>query len=910
MCVKSLTPILLGSLILLVLLGTTVAAQQLPKINYEKYELANGLDVILHEDHSNPTVAINIWYHVGSKNERPGRTGFAHLFEHMMFQGSKHHDTDYFLPLEQAGGEVNGSTSEDRTNYWENLPSNCLEIGLWLEADRMGWLVPAMNQERLDNQRSVVQNERRQGVENQPYGKVEDYAAPLIFGRDHPYSWSVIGSMEDLSAASFEDITNFFKQYYTPNNASLCIAGDFDPVKAKALVEKYFAEIPPGPPVDRMTSWVPVMDGVRRVVLQDNVSLPRLYMYWHTPASYKPGDAEFDIISSVLSSGKTSRLYKALVYEQQIAQEVYAYQESRELSSIFTIIATAKEGHTLDEIEKAIDVELRKLLAGGVTQSEIDVVRTTFEAGFVRALEPVGGFGGRADKLNEYNTAFGDPDRFQWNLDRYNAVTIASVAQYAKQYLDLNRRGILYVEPFGDKQAATGETDRSQQPAVSEALPFKPPMVQQAILSNGLKVMVVENHRLPLVQANLVIKSGSSGDPADAIGSAVFAASLLDEGTKTLSALQISERARQLGANLGAYATADATNVNLNVLKRNLDPALTLMADIVTNPAFPQAELDRMKKTFLGNILQEKRDPFGLAARAFSRELYGPGHPYAQPQNGTEASVQALQRDQIVSYYRANYIPNNAGIVLVGDITIDEAKAKLEKAFSSWKQGTAQPVTVPDPSLPAKTRIVIVDKPGSPQSMIVAGSVGLKRSSPDWTAVQVVNNALGGQFISRVNMNLRENKGFTYGASTWFSGQRGTGASWSYAPVQAQSTKEAVFELVKEIRDIVSSRPLAGDELRISQEQLLKGFQSYFEDIGTMAASLGNMVAFDLPDDNWQTFDSRVTSVDAAKAMETATKYLHPDALIIVVVGDKEKIEPGLKELNLGEVVSIDPATL
>ena len=909
---KSFSTMLLGCLLMLAALGVSAAAQKLPEIKYEKYELPNGLDVILHEDHSMPTVAINIWYHVGSKNERPGRTGFAHLFEHMMFQGSKHHDTDYFLPLEQAGGDVNGSTSEDRTNYWENLPSNYLELGLWMEADRMGWLVPAMNQARLDNQRSVVQNERRQGVENQPYGKVEDFKTPMLYSADHPYSWPVIGSMADLTAASLEDVTGFFKQYYTPSNASLCIAGDFDPAKAKALVEKYFAEIPPGPPVDRMTTWNPVLDGIKRSVLQDNVSLPRLYMWWHTPAFYKPGDAEFDILASALAAGKESRLYKALVYEQQIAQDVSAFQESKELSSVFNVIVTAKPGHTLDEIEKSIDAELQKVLTNGVTQAEIDVARTTFEAGFVRALEPIGGFGGRADRLNEFNTMLGDPDRFQWNLDRYQAVTLASMQQYVKQYIDLNRRAILSVVPYGDKEASKTEIDRSQQPAGTPTAEFQPPAIGQAVLSNGLRLYVVENHRLPLVQTNLVIKSGSANDPASATGGAVFAASLLDEGTKSLSALQISTRMRQLGANLGAGAGSDATNVNLNVLKRNLDPALSLMADIVLNPTFPEAELERVKKTYLGNIMQEKEDPFGLAGRAYVRELFGAGHPYAQPQSGigTETSVNAITRDQILAFYHANYMPNNAAIVMVGDITLDEAKVKTEKVFGVWKPGTVPTVTIPDPVIPAKTRIVIVDKPGSAQSMIVVGSVGLKRNTPDWMNAQVLMNSLGGQFISRVNMNLREDKGFTYGAYTWFTSQRGTGASMSYAPVQTPSTKDAVVELVKEIREIGSSRPLTGEELKVNQEQIMKGFQTNFENIGAIAGSLASILTYDLPEDSWKTFNERVRAVDAARALDAATKYLHPDQLLIVVCGDKEKIEPGLKELNIGEVTSVDPSTL
>ncbi|HJZ10734.1 MAG TPA: pitrilysin family protein, partial [Acidobacteriota bacterium] len=378
--------ILIVGLIVMNMTSENFAASKLPELKFEKYQLPNGLDVILHEDHSIPIVAVNIWYHVGSKNERRGRTGFAHLFEHMMFQGSKHHEDEYFAPLQKIGGTLNGSTNNDRTNYWENVPSNYLELVLWLESDRLGFLLPSMTQKKLDNQRDVVKNERRQRYENQPYNKIYDLMPQFMFPSDHPYSWSVIGSMADLSAASLEDVSEFFRTYYTPNNASLCIAGDFKPEEAKRLVEKYFGPIPAGPPVDRLETWIPKLEGMRRLVSEDNVNLPRLYYTWHTPALYAPGDAEFDLLASILTSGKTSRLFKTLVYDKQIAQDVSAYQYSRELGSTFNIEVTAKEGHTLEELETAVDAELKKLMAQGVTAGELSKAQNEYEAGFVRSL--------------------------------------------------------------------------------------------------------------------------------------------------------------------------------------------------------------------------------------------------------------------------------------------------------------------------------------------------------------------------------------------------------------------------------------------------------------------------------------------------------------------------------------------
>ena len=499
------------------LAGSAAAADDLPQLEFEHYTLPNGLEVILHEDHSIPMVSVNIWYHVGSKNERPGRTGFAHLFEHMMFQGSEHHDADYFVPLQKIGGQVNGSTNKDRTNYWENVPSDQLELALWLEADRMGCLLPAMTQEKLDNQRDVVKNEKRQG-ENEPYARSDELLLQLLFPEGHPYAHTVIGSMDDLSAASIEDVSEFFRLYYAPNNASLCVAGDFDPALVKPMIENYFGRIEPGRPVDRIERWLPSLDGERRAVAEDAVELPRLYMSWHTPGYYQPGDAEFDLLGDILAQGKTSRLYKALVYERQIAQDVRAAQESRELGGIFTIEVTAAPGHDLAEIEAAVDAELALLLKKGLTSDEVDLARIRYEAGFVRGLQRSGGFGGKADRLNRYNVLAGDPDYLARDLARYRDATPRDITMYALRYLDLERRAVLHVVPQGGLTAVAADVDLAVMPGSSGSVAFTPPRVQTAVLDNGLELYLVEKHDLPLVDVRIDILSGWSADPVAPAG--------------------------------------------------------------------------------------------------------------------------------------------------------------------------------------------------------------------------------------------------------------------------------------------------------------------------------------------------------------------------------------------------------
>ncbi len=897
-------------LILTLFLVPAAIADEPLKVENEHYTLPNGLKVVLHEDHSIPMVSVNVWYRVGSKNEEPGRTGFAHLFEHMMFQGSKHYNDDYFTPIQTVGGEVNGSTTEDRTNYWENLPSNYLELGLAMESDRMAYLLDAMTQEKLDNQRDVVKNERRQGVENEPYGITEDLFPVLMYPKGHPYSWTVIGSMEDLSAASMDDVKNFFRRYYTPNNASLCVAGDFDPAQAKALIEKYFGSIPPGPDVTRMTEWVPEITEERRAQLEDDVQLPRLYYLWHTPGLFKPGDAEADLLANILGSGKTSRLYSSLVYEKQLAQELNVYQASRELSSVFTIIATAKPGHTLDEIEKAIDAELNKLFNEGITVQELAQSRTNWEASFVRGLQNVGGFYGRADRLNQYNSMLGNPDMFQWDLDRYLKPTAADINAFAKEFLAFNRRGVVHVNPRGTIAAAGEEIDRSVPPTAGAEPSFTPPSIQHETLSNGLQIYLVEDHRLPLVDMQLVVARGYNSDPVGKFGLASFTADMMNEGTKSLSALEFADTTKMLGAYINSGASYEESFISLNVIRKHFEDGLGLVAEVALNPTFPDDEIERLRKNYLANLQQESRQPFPTAYRVFRTLIYGEDNTCGQAHtgSGSQKFLESLTRQDLVSFYETNFKPNVAAVVITGDVTMAEAKKAIESKLGKWKQGDAPAPNLPQATTDLTPTIYIVDRPGSEQSMIIAGHLGAKRNGPDFTGIGVMNRPLGGQFMARINMNLREDKGYTYGSFCAFAAGNYGAPFFAYAPVQSEFTAQSVAELLKELKGVVGDNPLTPEELATSRDGLIKSYPQNFENLSSITGQIADIFVYNLPVDEWATYASRVEKVTDADVARLAKQYIRPDSMIVVVVGDRAKIEQGLRDLDFGEVVTLgDP---
>lgn len=920
-----------------VLAGATEGGQapRMPNIAFEKYTLPNGLDVILHEDHSTPIVGVNLWYHVGSKNERPGRTGFAHLFEHMMFQGTKHYDNDYFGPLQKAGARLNGSTNPDRTNYWETVPSNYLELALWMESDRMGFLLPAMSQAKLDNQRDVVKNERRQSYENRPYGLTYEVILAAMFPPDHPYSWPTIGSMADITAASRDDVADFFRRYYHPGNASLCIAGDFDPQEAKRLVAKYFGPIPAGPKVAKLKTWVPPLEKEMRVKMTDRVGLARIYLNWPTVPIFAPGDAELDILSDVLAGGKTSRLYRVLVREKQIAQDVQASQNSGEIAGGFGIIATARPGHTPEEIEKVILAEVERLRADPPSAEEVARAVARLESQLVRALESISEFGGRADRLNMYNTYAGDPGYLQKDFERYVKVTPADVQRVVKKYLS-GKKMVLEVLP-GEATAITPDprvpaaeareqlakkvhesrlpaapaiaedADRKTLPKAGPVPSFKLPPIHRRVLSNGMHVLVVEKHQFPSVNVNVLFPVGRSNDPAERLGLTNLLAAVWDEGTTSRTADQIADELAGIGASLSLSSDWDVTGARLFTLKRPLDKALDIFADVLRNPSFPAPELERQRNMALGRLIQARNEPMVLATLAMGATLYGENHPYGRPQYGTPTSLKAIARDDLDAFYRARIRPDRATLIAVGDVTPDEVVEALEKSLAGWKSpGGGEEAKFPAIPEARLSRVTLVDKPGAAQSVICVCQVGTDRDSPDYFPLVVMNSIFGGQFSSRLNMNLREEKGYTYGARTMFDWRvRQPGPFLAIASVQTAVTAPALVEFLKEFDGMVGKRPVTEDELAFSKDYLTRGYPAGFETPGNIASQLETLVQFQLPDGYFNTVVPKITAVTCDDVLRAAKKHLDTARLGVLVVGDRSKIEAGLRGLPIGKDLTV-----
>jgi zinc protease len=913
---------------------TMVSAQsgdKLPPIKYTEFRLKNGLRVILHEDHSTPIVAVNVWYHVGSKNETVGKTGFAHLFEHMMFQGSKNWNTDYFKPLDAAGANVNGSTNTDRTNYYEVVPSNFLELALYLEADRMGSLLEAMTQEKLDNQRDVVKNERRQRYDNQPYGTAGEKIMDIIYPKGHPYNWTTIGSLDDLTAASQDDVKAFFRQYYVPNNASLVIAGDFNPKQARAWVTKYFGTIKKGDAITRPNPQPPVMSGVIRKEFEDAVQSPRVYMVWHTVAQGNKDEAAIDILSSILSGGRGSRLQSKLVYDKQIVQDVFTSHPTREIAGTFQVTATARPngpkdveemrtnpGKFLSAIEEQINIEIERIKKEPPTMEEVSRAVNRIEAQTVFGLQTVLG---KADAMNSNATFFGSPDRFQQQLDEYRKVTPADVVRVANAYLNANHLVMNFV-PRKDKtasqtnNAANTPTSKSakEKPALDQTknLPkstaepkFKLPTIEKQRLSNGLEVWLVRQPELPIVSMNMVFKSGGTIDPSGKSGLASFTSSLLNSGTKTRSAVDISNQLSDIGATLGTGSSWDSANVSMQTLTKNLDKALDIYADVLVNPTFPDKELETLRRRSLFALQQRRDNPNAIASLVYNALLYGRNHPYGNSLGGDEISIKSFKQSDLENFYETYYRPNNGVLIVVGDATLATLKPKLETAFAGWKAGEVPTSNVPEAAAFEKPGIYIVDKPGAAQSIISIGQVGVARDNPDYFPLQVMNDMLGGSFSSRLNMNLREDKGYTYGAGSGFGFRRGAGPFTASAGVQTAVTKESVVEFMKELNGIRGARPVTQEELETSKQSLIRGFPQGFETNGQIAGQLSALVTYGLPDSYFNEYFSKINAVTLADVNRVANKYLTPDKMAIVIVGDRSTIEPRLREIEVwGKTIS------
>ncbi|MGO4550850.1 M16 family metallopeptidase [Lysobacter sp. 2RAF19] len=901
-------------------------------IPYETFTLPNGLRVIVHTDRKAPIVAVNLWYHVGSKDEPSGRSGFAHLFEHLMFNGSENHKGDFFPPLETVGAtDLNGTTNTDRTNYFENVPTTALDTALWMESDRMGHLLGAIDQATLDEQRGVVQNEKRQG-QNQPYGQVWEVLQKTMYPAGHPYHHTTIGSMNDLDAAKLEDVKNWFRTWYGPNNAVLVLAGDIDLATAKQKAAEFFGDIPASP-----TMAQPKIDPARRTqttraTMEDKVPQTRIYRVWNVAQYGAPDVDRLQLLAQVLGGSKSSRLDKRLLFDDKTVDSVSAYVDASQLGSNFLIQADVKQGVDEAKVEAAIDEELKRLIAQGPTAAELEQARTVFKAGFVRGIERIGGFGGKADALAECAIYTGNPGCFRDSLKTIETASVADIQKAGKDWLAQGDH-VLVVQPGARKdlpedpagtpapfvlpkadpkyKTTASNVDRSKGVPITDDFPsLKFPALQRATLSNGTKVILAERHDIPVVQMSYMFGGGYASDQGKKLGTSGFAMGMLDEGAGDMDALAFGNRAEALGANLGASASLDGATAYLSALKEKLDPSLDLFATMLRNPRFDQKEIDRVRASWIAGIKQEKAKPQGAAMRVLPPLLYGDNHPYAIPFSGTgtEASIGSLTRDDLVAFHHAWVRPDNATLVIVGDTTLAEITPMLEKKFGDWKVDGAAPklAAPPQVALPKQPRVFLIDQPGAVQANLYVGQV--IPSSKDAGAVKLdfANSVLGGEFSSRLNMNLREDKHWAYGAYSMASNALGQRPWMAFAPVQIDKTAESLAELRREITEYADGKaPPKAEEVTRIQNTEIRGMPGSYETAGAVMSTIGGIVRYDRPDDYVVQRMKEVEGLNAAQVAQAA-KAIDPNALTYVVVGDLSKIEKPVRALNIGAVSVVD----
>lgn len=919
---------LLGALAVAPALGWSQNKEKLPEIKFEKYTLPNGLTVITHEDHRLPLVAVDLWYHVGPLNERPGRTGFAHLFEHMMFEGSEHVGEKAHIKIVQSAGatDVNGTTSFDRTNYFETMPASQLELALWLESDRMGFLMEGLDRVKLANQRDVVRNERRQG-EGHPYDVADEAVYHLLFPKNHPYYGNVIGSHADIESARIADVRDFHQQYYTPNNASITIAGDFQPAQLKALLEKYFGPIPSGPKVDPVTATTPAITAQRRATITDTVQLPRLSVAWLTPAAYTPDFYSARVALYALGMAKVSRLDNALVYKRQVAQSVNCDVDGMKLTGIASCDIVARPGVKLEDLEAIFWEEVGKLQKEGVTAAEIEASKATQLTGIIGGLQRLGGFGGVADMLNQYNQYTGDPGYLPKQVAAIESVTPAQAQAAAQKYLAKDAAVVVYCVPgkkvLDDVARSPEDTDkdvkivnpyspefeaaqawRKTQPAPAAPSAFHLPVPTEFSLANGLKVMLVEDHSLPVLSAQLVSRAGSYANPADKSGLATLTASVMADATTTRSLEKLASDEERIGSFIGAGASMDTGRLSITLLSQHANQGLELLADVARHPAFLQADFDRRRKQRLVAIAQQTDNVGSMAMRLGPKLLFGDS-PYGRPASGTAESIGKLTAADLKNFYEGHYGPADSVLILAGDLTHSQAESLARQHFGSWTgKATSETAKFVAPAPPA-THVVIIDKPGAPQTALAALGLGVSAKTPDIEALQMLNYTLGGSFASRINMNLREVHGYTYGAGSRFENYREGGLFYASGLVRTNATADATKEMMSEIRKFLLS-PSTPEELAAARESSIRSLPGRFETTGAIVEAMSGIFLYDRPLDYYQKLPAKYDAVTAADIAAAAKKYLHPDQLIIVTAGDRAKIEAGLKAANLGPVEVLD----
>ena len=886
-------------------------------VPYEQFTLPNGLRVIVHTDRKAPIVAVSVWYHIGSKDEPKGKTGFAHLFEHLMFYGSENNDGVFFKKLEDVGAtDANGTTWFDRTNYFENVPTQALDLALFLESDRMGWLLGAVTQAKLDAQRGVVQNEKRQG-ENQPFGLTGEATLKALFPEGHPYHHDSIGSMTDLNNASLADVQSWFRANYGPNNAVLVLAGDIDAKTARPLVEKYFGAIPRGPEVKRHDAPVPRWTQERRETLYDKVPTPRVSLHWAVPGRLDRAAVLTDVALTVLAGGSSSRLYNELVREKKLAVAVSGGVQAFEKVSMAEIEVTLAPGVKPEDVEAVVKKALADFAAKGPTADEVSRVATRNVASTIRGLEAVGGFGGKAVALAEGAVYAGNPDQYRTELGWYANATPADVQGAARTWLNQNAAYVQTVLP-GERPAAeevppppkvaaaappAKGPPRMAEPAVGQPPLLEWPAIERFTLANGLKVELARRTTVPLVRMLLSVDGGRAADERNALGIQSMALNLMDEGAAGRSGTEIAELRERLGAGIGASSGMDRTRLSLDALKSNLGPSLALFADVVQRPDFPPAEVERVRGQMLTALKQEASNPIGIAQRILSPALYGPDHPYGAPPSGlgTEASVQAITRDALVAWHKRWIRPDRGTLFVVGDLTAAELKPQLEAAFGNWRADPASPagsLSTAAAAPPQPARIILVDRPNSPQSLILGGALLPVEGKQELIAERAAIDVLGGLSTSRITTDIREEKNWAYGAYAGLTDGKGQLTSLVYAPVQTDRTGDSIKAMIADIAAIRTSKPISDEERGRSIANSVLALPGEFERGTAFLSAMERNQILGRPDDYYVTAARRLGALTTAD-LNRAVQIFDTDKLLWIVVGDRAKVEPQLKALGL-----------
>jgi predicted Zn-dependent peptidase len=914
-------------------------------IPYQKFTLPNGLTVLVHEDRKAPIVAVSIWYGVGSKHEPKGQTGFAHLFEHIMFNGSENAPGDYFQYTKKIGAtDLNGTTWLDRTNYFQTVPTSALESALFLESDRMGHLENGITEESVKNQIGVVSNEKRQG-DNQPYGLVEYAQSENLFPKGHPYHHSTIGSLEDLAAAKLDDFKKWFKNYYGPNNSVLVLAGDIDAAQARPLVEKWFGDIPRGPEVAPVNAPIPTLDAPKKIVLKDKIPSTRIYRHWIVPGLADPEFTALRAGASVLGGLASSRLDNVLVREEQSAVGVTAFVLPFVHGSLFWVHADVKPGGDADALGKRLDELMADFIKNGPTADEVQRVASSEAAARIDGLEQIGGFGGKAVALAEGQLYTGDPEYYKKELERLAALKPATIAAAMQKWLTrpvleivvepgereayqevpagsggIKTGGLsapaFYIPPGSDLDTGItafqgGDRSKMPDPGVTPNVDF--PTVEEGTLKNGIKVFFAKRNAVPSVRVAVSFDAGYAADPVDKRGMASMLNTLLSEGTTTLTATQLAETEERLGADVNVNSSQDRTIASVRAVKPNLAASLALLADVVKNPALAEKDIERVRVQQLTRIAGENAQPQGIASRKLPGIIYGKNHPYGGPQSGSGdlAAIQSLTKAELAAFHAAWLHPQKAEIFVVGDTSLKEITALLNKEFGNWKPkakaAPAKAFTSPIPE--QKGRIILVDRPNSPQSMILGGQVLNAKGSDDLVTFRAANDVFGGDFTARLNMDLRETKGWSYGSYSQIPGRADRIPFGISAPVQTNQTGPSLAAILGHLKDVTGDKGVTPEERDLTVNGNILELPGSYEQSGAVMGQMQADRLYKRPFTYVETLADRYRKLTPAEMDAAFKAKVDPGKFTWLVVGDAAKVKSQLEALGLPIEMAAEDAT-